>query len=73
MKHLDVKYHFVRELLKQHVITVEYLITTEMIADVLTKALVNDQFQYLASGLLGIYSFDERIYKEKFQVVSLST
>ena len=73
VKHLDVKYHYVRELLKQHVIAIEYLVTTEMIADVLTKALVNDQFQYLAAGLLGIYSFDERIKTERFQVVSLSS
>jgi len=73
VKHLDVKYHYVRELLKQHVIAIEYLVTTEMIADVLTKALVNDQFQYLAAGLLGIYSFDERTKTERFQVVSLSS
>ena len=66
MKHLSVKYHYVRELLKERVIAVEYLSTIEMIADVLTKPLVNEQFEYLASGLLGIYSFDKRTECERF-------
>ena len=71
-KHLEVKYHYVRQLLREHVIAVEYLETTEMIADVLTKPLVSDHFQYLACGLLGIYTFEERISEEGFQDVSLS-
>ena len=66
VKHLSVKYHYVRELLKERVIAVEYLSTIEMIADVLTKPLVNEQFEYLASGLLGIYSFDKRTECERF-------
>ena len=59
-KHLHVKYHYVRELVKEQVMSVEYLSTKEMVADVLTKPLVSDQFQYLASKLLGVYSFKKR-------------
>ena len=66
VKHLSVKYHYVRELLKERVIAVEYLSTIEMIADVLTKQLVNEQFEYLAFGLPGIYLFDKRTKCERF-------
>lgn len=59
-KHLHVKYHYVRELVRERVMNVEYLSTKEMIADVLTKPLVSDQFQYLASKLLGVFSFNKR-------------
>lgn len=38
-KHIDLRYHFVKDLVKQGFITVKYLPTEEMVADVLTKPL----------------------------------
>lgn len=38
-KHIAIKHHFVREALKNNLISLEYLCTEDMIADVLTKAL----------------------------------
>jgi hypothetical protein len=38
-KHIDVQYHYVRELLESNTISVEYIRTTEMAADCLTKPL----------------------------------
>ena len=51
---MDVKYHYVRQLVSDHAITVVYLPTAEqMIADVLTKPVLKDKFSWLAAHLLG--------------------
>ena len=72
-KHLQVKYHYVRELVREKVIAVEYLSTKEMVADVLTKPLVSEQFQYLASMMLGVFSFHKRTASESYSGVSVTT
>ena len=46
-KHIDVKYHFVRELVENETINLKYCLTEEMIADFLTKGLNREQFCYL--------------------------
>ena len=38
-KHIDVQYHYVRELVQQGLIEVEYIPTADMAADILTKPL----------------------------------
>lgn len=38
-KHIDIRYHYVKDLISKNVIKVEYLPTDKMIADVLTKPL----------------------------------
>lgn len=37
-KHIDIKYHFIRSVLSDRKITIEYCPTTDMVADVLTKS-----------------------------------
>ncbi len=44
-KHIDVKYHFVRQMIKSNQIQVEYLPTEEMIADMFTKPTSTMAFQ----------------------------
>ena len=44
-KHIDVQYHYVRELLKDGIITVGYIPTWEMAADCLTKPLKKAQLK----------------------------
>ena len=46
-KHIDIKYHFVRELVENKTIKLKYCPTKEMIADFLTKGLNREQFFYL--------------------------
>jgi hypothetical protein len=60
-KHIAIKYHKIREWVIAKEIVPTYMSTKEMIADVLTKPIVNAQFEYLACGLLGISSFKQRI------------
>ena len=38
-KHIDIRHHFVREALKEGSISVKYMATEEMMADVMTKGL----------------------------------
>ncbi len=36
-KHIDIRYHFIREVVKSKAVTLEYCPTTDMLADILTK------------------------------------
>ena len=47
VKHIDIKHHFVRELVADSTIKLEYCPTNEMIADILTKGLSRERFCYL--------------------------
>lgn len=38
-KHIDIRYHFVKDFIRENVISVKYLPTEKMIADILTKPL----------------------------------
>jgi hypothetical protein len=53
-KHIDVRYHFVQEKVERNEITIKYCNTTEMIADIFTKALAKPQFEYLKSKLRNV-------------------
>lgn len=50
-KHIDIKYHFVREHVMIGSLFVKYCNTKEMLADILTKPLPKGQFEYLRSKL----------------------
>jgi hypothetical protein len=50
-KHIDVRYHFIRDAVKKHPIKILYLPTEEMIADVLTKALPKENHDRCILGL----------------------
>ena len=45
MKHIDVHFHFIRELVRTCTIAVEHIPTKEQLADILTKALVGAIFR----------------------------
>ncbi|KAH9090679.1 hypothetical protein Ae201684P_014473 [Aphanomyces euteiches] len=44
-KHIDVRHHFIRDLVREHMIKIEYCPTNEMLADMLTKTLPRPKFQ----------------------------
>lgn len=52
-KHIDVAYHYVRDLFRRNRIKVEFVRTADMVADGLTKPLLSPTFQKFI-GLLGL-------------------
>lgn len=52
-KHIEVRYHYIRQLVAYGKTTLAYLPTEDMLADILTKPLPNTAFQRCIRGLLG--------------------
>lgn len=50
-KHIDLRYHFVKDLIQKGIVSVEYLCTQEMLADVLTKPLTSVKHKYFTSNM----------------------
>lgn len=50
-KHIDIKYHFIRECVKIGLIELEYCPTEEMLADVFNKPLSKQKFEVLRSKI----------------------
>ena len=57
-KHIAIKYHFVRELVQDKEIRLEYVHSKEQIVDIFTKPLPKDAFLYLR-GKLGVIPLSE--------------
>lgn len=51
-KHIDLRHHFIRELVENETIVVKHIGTTEMLADILTKALAKTKHVYINNKLL---------------------
>ena len=52
-KHIDIRYHFVRELVSTMAIDIVYIQTTLMVADLLTKAVSLVVYKALVNKLFG--------------------
>src|SRR5690348_13806518 len=50
-KHIDVRYHFTREQVQNKSVTLKYCPTKQMVADALTKALAQPDFESLRAGM----------------------
>ena len=50
-KHIDIRYHFIRDKIQAGILDVIYCPTNEMAADILTKALPSFKFQPLVRKL----------------------
>ena len=50
-KHFAIKYHYLRELVQDKEVKMEYVNTKEKIADIFTKPLPKDTFEYLTNKL----------------------
>jgi hypothetical protein len=60
-KHVEVKYHYVRECVLERRILVQYLRTDLMLADVLTKAVQINTWMKLISQLMGPTNISEHV------------
>nr|ABW74566.1 integrase [Boechera divaricarpa] len=63
-KHISIKVHFIRDLVSEGSVTLEYCSTNEQSADVLTKALSRNKFDYFRSKL-GVCKFESMESVEK--------
>lgn len=50
-KHIDIRYHFIRETVDKNTIQLKYLETENMIADILTKSVGGTKHMYFVKGL----------------------
>lgn len=50
-KHIEIKYHFLREKVGEKEVKVEYVCTGEKIEDIFTKPFAKDNFEYLRKKL----------------------
>jgi hypothetical protein len=50
-KHIPIKYHFLREQVQDQVVKLEYVPSKEKIADIFTKPLPRESFEYLRQRL----------------------
>ncbi|WJX83726.1 hypothetical protein P8452_66368 [Trifolium repens] len=57
-KHIDIRHHFIRDLVENKIVTLEHVGTKEQVADIFTKALDAVQFEKLR-GKLGICLYEE--------------
>ena len=48
-KHINNKYHYIRSLVQDGVVKLQYIPTDEEVVDVLTKSLLNKKFEYFRS------------------------
>ena len=51
-KHIDTKHHFVREKVKEGLIELKYIPTSNQLADLLTKGLGNERFKRLLKMII---------------------
>ena len=50
-KHIDIKYHYIRDMVQRGEVKLQYVATDEHIADVLTKPLARVKFEYFREKL----------------------
>ena len=50
-KHIDVRYHFIREVVEDGKVAVQYILTRDNISDIFTKPLAKAKFRELAELL----------------------
>jgi hypothetical protein len=57
-KHIDIKLHFIREVIKRGKIIIKHCPTDKQVADLLTKSLSRTKFEQLKLQILGITAHD---------------
>ena len=57
-KHIEIKYHFLREKVVEKEVKLDYVSTKDQLEDIFTKPLPKDTFEYLR-GKLGVIPFPD--------------
>jgi hypothetical protein len=62
LKHIEIKYHYIKDMVQRKKIHMQYLCKHEQVADVFTKPLVRIKFEYFLESLILVenVSLDER-------------
>ena len=50
-KHIDIRYHYIREAMQEGIVIIHYCPTEQMIADILTKPLPRERFKLLREAM----------------------
>ena len=50
-KHIEIRYHYIRDMVQRGAVKLQYVTTDEQIADVLTKPLARVKFDYFKEKL----------------------
>ena len=50
-KHIEIKYHYIRDMVQRGAVKLQYVATEEQIADVLMKPLAKVKFKYFREKL----------------------
>ena len=50
-KNIEIKYHYIRDMVQRGVVKLQYVVMDEQIADVLTKTLARVKFEYFREKL----------------------
>ena len=50
-KHIEIKYHYIKDMVQREALKLQYVATEEQIADVLTKPLARVKFEYFREKL----------------------
>ena len=61
-KHIEIKYHYIRDMVQRGAVKLQYVAMEEQIADVLTKPLARLKFEYFRErlGVLQIEASSQR-------------
>ena len=51
-KHIEIKYHYIRDMVQRKAVHVQYLSTHEQVVDVFTKPLARTKFEYFHERLV---------------------
>ena len=56
-KHIEIKYHYIKDMVQRGAVKLYYVATDEQIADVLTKPLARVKFEYFRKKL-GVHQIE---------------
>ena len=70
-KHVAIKYHYLRELVQDKEVRMEYVNTKEKLVDIFTRALPEEPHEYLRIKL-GVLPLSKATYKSKSALHQLS-
>ena len=51
LKHIEIKYHYIKDMMQRGVVKLQYVAMDEQIVDVLTKPLARVKFEYFREKL----------------------